>query len=403
MKWKFYWREALNNLWLSKLRSTLAIIGILVGSAAVVTLVSIGEMAKYKALSEFKTLGMNLASLVVNQNMDFNAGIDLTRTLIPDYNYAQSMLTLPTKVANIQEVAPVATLSLPAYYAGKKLEAPIIATTYSYQTLANLHIQEGRFLHRLDRSNYFCIVGSDIANQIKSNGDNSIIGTELQLGNAYFTVIGSIKPWVGNAFISNNVNGSVFISLTAAHNFAPNLYIDTTLLQLKPDSDPDQIEANVKNFLATKFPGLEVTVKTGKQLIVSMTHQKNVFTWMLGLIGGIALLVGGIGIMNVMLVSVTERRREIGIRLAIGARRADIQIMFLCEAIILATIGGVAGIIISLFITRIVADFLTWEFMFSGSAVLIGFFVSLFTGIFFGIYPAYQASKLNPIDVLRAE
>ncbi|MCD6046460.1 MAG: macB [Gammaproteobacteria bacterium] len=403
MKWKFYWREALNNLWLSKLRSILAIIGILVGSAAVVTLVSIGEMAKYKALSEFKTLGMNLASLVVNQNMDFNAGIDLTRTLIPDYNYAQSMLTLATKVANIQEVAPVATLSLPAYYAGKKLEAPIIATTYSYQTLANLQIQEGRFLHRLDRNNYFCVVGSDIANQLKNNGSNSIIGKELQLGNAYFTVIGSIKPWIGNAFISNNVNGSVFISLAAAHNFAPNLYIDTTLLQLKPDSDPDQIETDVKNFLAAKFPGLEVTVKTGKQLIVSMTHQKNVFTWMLGLIGGIALLVGGIGIMNVMLVSVTERRREIGIRLAIGARRADIQIMFLCEAIILATIGGVTGIIISLFITRIVAEFLTWEFMFSGSAVLIGFFVSLFTGIFFGIYPAYQASKLNPIDVLRAE
>src|SRR3990167_1127094 len=123
MKVSFHCHEAINNLWLSKLRSVLAIVGILVGAAAVVTLVSIGEMAKYKALAEFKTLGMNLASLTVNQNLDFNTGVDLTHTLIPDYNYSQTILGLPQKISGIREVAPVATLSISAYDKGRKLDA----------------------------------------------------------------------------------------------------------------------------------------------------------------------------------------------------------------------------------------------------------------------------------------
>ncbi len=403
MKFETYWREALNNLWLSKLRSILAIVGILVGSAAVVTLVSIGEMAKYKALSEFKTLGMDLASLNINQNLDFNSGIDISHTLIPDYNYSQTILGLPNKVNGILEVSPVATLSLPAYYKGRKLDASVIATTASYGPLANVILRDGRFLHRLDRTNYFCVIGNNILKQMKDLGVTQPIGVELQLGNAYFTIIGVAQPWIGNTFINNNVNDSILISLPAAHNFAPSLYIDTTLLKLSPSADPDQIEAEIRDFLNARFPGLEVTIKTGKQLIQSMTHQKNIFTWMLGLIGSIALLVGGIGIMNVMLVSVTERRREIGIRLAIGARKIDIQAMFLFEATILAIIGGFAGIMISFFITETVAEFLGWPFIFSIMAVLIGAFVSIFTGIFFGLYPAYQASQLNPIEVLRAE
>jgi len=403
MMWQFYWREALNNLWLSKLRSVLAIVGILVGAAAVVTLVSIGEMAKYKALEEFKTLGMNLASLTVNQHIDFSNGIDMTHTLIPDYNYAEKMLQLPDAISNIQNVAPVSTLSLPAFFKGKKLDAPIVATTEAYQTLANLTLIQGRFLNQLDRDNYFCVIGSDIAEKMRANGAIQLVGSEIQLGNAYFTVIGVAAPWVGNTFISNNVNSDILISLSAAHNFVPTFYVDTILLKLAPNADPDAMEQQIAHYFSAQFPSLDVTIKTGKQLIQSMTHQKNIFTWMLGMIGSIALLVGGIGIMNVMLVSVSERRREIGIRLAVGAKQIDIQLMFLFEAVMLALVGGVLGIVIALIITDVVANFLAWPFMFSGMAIVIGFFVSVLTGVFFGIYPAYQASKLNPIDVLRSE
>ncbi len=403
LRWPFYWQEAINNLWLNKLRSMLAIIGILVGSSAVVSLISIGEMAKYRALAEFKTLGIDLASLTVNQHLNVNNGIDISRTLIPDYNYAKTLLTLPNHVAGILQIAPAAMLSIIPYYQGKTLHAPIIVTTSAYQALAHLELEQGRFINPLDRSSYFCVLGHNLGLALKATNPKLVMGDELLLGPAYFKIIGIARPWQGNPFINNDVDNSILISLDAAHNLSSSLYIETILLQLNTATAVDSIETQIRDFLNKKFPELTVTIKTGKTLIETRSHQKNIFTWMLGMIGGIGLLVGGIGIMNVMLVSVIERKKEIGIRLALGAKKIDIQIMFLLEAGLLVLIGGISGIIIALLISGLVADFLAWPFIFSPAAIMIGFFAAIFTGIFFGLYPAYQASQLNPIEVLRSD
>ncbi len=403
ISWKFYWREALANLFLSKLRSLLAMLGVLVGTCAVVSLVTIGEMAKYKALAEFKSLGMDLASLTINQNIDFSAGVDWNHTFVPDYNFSQQIQKLSSASPAILAVAPVASLFLPVYYKSRKIDAEIAASNTVFPVVAKIDLAEGRFLTNYDHDNNFCVVGDGVATQMRRFGAPDLIGKELQVGDAFFSVVGVAKPWVGNDLVLNNIDNSVLISLEEARRISPSLYIANTLLKLAPNADPDVLESQIRAYFSKQFPGLNIEVHTGKQLIESMTHQKNIFTWTLALIGCIALLVSGIGIMNVMLVSVSERKREIGIRLAIGARRKDITVMFLCEAIILSVSGGVLGVVIALMISGVVANFLQWPLIISFIAIFSGLVVSILTGIFFGYYPAYKAAHLNPIDVLRAE
>ena len=403
ISWDFYWREALSNLGLSKLRTGLAILGVLVGTCAVVSLVTIGEMAKYKALAEFKNLGMDLASLSINQNIDFKQGIDWTHTFIPNYAFAQNIQHISEASPFIKKVAPVSSLSTMSYFKGHRLDTEIIASTEAFPDIAKMEVTEGRFFSRFDQANYYCVVGDRIANQMRTFGSSNVIGKELQLGDTFFTVIGVAKPWLGNELMMTNVDTSILITLSAAHHIVPSLYIDNTLLQLQPNTDPDTLEAQVHAYFSKQYPQVSIEVHTGKQLIQSMTHQKNIFTWTLGLIGCIALFVSGIGIMNVMLVSVAERKREIGIRLAIGAKQKDITMMFLCEAILLSVSGGIAGIVVAFAVTLLVANFLQWPFVFSAIATVSGLLVSVLTGIFFGYYPAHKAAHLNPIDVLRAE
>ena len=177
--------------------------------------------------------------------------------------------------------------------------------------------------------------------------------------------------------------------------------INNIIMQLTPNANLLQVEDNIKSAIGNS--NLQVGFRSAKQLIAKMRKQNDILTVFLGLIGSISLIVGGIGVMNIMLVSVIERKREIGIRLAVGAKRSDIGLLFLIEAIVLSLIGGGVGVMLGVVIAYVIAHIWHWEFTLFLLPPIVGFSVSVAVGIFFGFYPAVKASRLNPIEALRSE
>ena len=209
--------------------------------------------------------------------------------------------------------------------------------------------------------------------------------------------------WQENTFFNQDVNKALIIPLESSQLITEYATINNIVMQLKPDINIEAVQAKIQKILGTMIPGKQFFFRSAKQLITSMTNQRNTLTLLLALIGSISLLVGGIGVMNIMLVSVVERRREIGIRLAVGARARDIRHLFLVESVTLSLVGGVLGVIIGILTSYVIATFAQWPFEIFLLPPLVGFMVSVAVGVFFGFYPAYQASKLDPIQTLRSD
>lgn len=392
---------AWHNLFAAKLRTVLAMLGILVGTASVVAMVSCGQMATQQALNQFRNLGTDLMTVNLYQQTSQNPSINNIGSL--------TTLTLPQakKIGSLNRqihlAAPYITLYSNVVFNGKTLDAGIVGATPNLQHVLGFKMNQGRFISFLDKNAYFCVIGKNIYNQIRYNTIGNVIGQQILLGKNYFTIIGVLDRWPQNNFFNQNINQSIIVTLVAASNLNKYTQINNIIMSLKKGANINQVEKNIKTYLQKINPQLQVFFQSAKQLITSMANQKDILTLFLGLIGGISLLVGGIGVMNIMLVSVVERKREIGIRRAVGAQQRDIQFMFLTEAVILSLAGGIIGIGTGIGISWIVSNYASWPFQLFFIPPIIGFSVSVLTGIFFGFYPAYQASRLDPIQTLRAE
>ncbi len=393
---KRHFFESLQNLWLYKLRSLLTLLGILVGTASVVALVSSGELATQHALSQFKALGTELFAITIEAPPGLS--VDSAPQLTVD-----DVETIKNSSPDILLAAPYTTDYSPISIAGKTITGNTIGATENLARVVKVEIASGRFISILDQKQYFCVVGATIANTLRENGMLQLIGQQIKVGTHFFTIVGVAKPWAENMFIYADLNQSIILPIAASFTLGKYVHIQNILFQLRPGSDVILIQKNVEAAVQRIMPNAKVFSRSAKELISSMQKQRQTFTLLLGAIGGISLLVGGIGVMNIMLVSVIERRREIGIRMAIGARRRDIQTMFLVEAVVLSLIGGIAGIIIGELVSLVIALFSGWPFSVYGIPIFIGFFVSVLVGIFFGFYPAYKASQLDPIHTLRAD
>ena len=193
------------------------------------------------------------------------------------------------------------------------------------------------------------------------------------------------------------------VPLDASKTLTRYAHITNIVFYLKPHANIEQVKKDASRYLNTVVPGMSLFYRSAEQVINSMKKQSEIFTLLLGLIGSISLIVGGIGVMNIMLVSVVERKREIGIRKALGARQRDIQLLFLIESMALSVLGGTNGVIVGVLVSYVIATFNHWPFSLLWSPIIMGFFVSVGVGVFFGFYPAVKASKLDPIDSLRVD
>lgn len=391
-------QEGLANLLSSKLRSILALLGILVGTASVVAMVLGGELVTNEALKQFKTLGTDLLAVSISESSDGGgAGGALSNLTLPEVQ------NLSKSDAAILDVAPYAQLYNPAQFNGQALSGSVLGVTENFAHIVHLQLASGRFISMLDGYAFFCVIGDKINEQIKKFTFFDAIGQQIQIGKNIFTIVGVAKPWPENSFVYADINSTIMIPVLTSMSLSKYAAINNIILRLTPDANIENVQNNITTYIDRQVTNKRLFFRSAKELIARMSAQSQIFTVFLGLIGSISLLVGGIGVMNIMLVSVVERRREIGIRLAVGAKRSDIWALFLVEAIMLSLIGGTCGVTIGVIIAYVMALFWHWEFTLFLMPPLIGFTVSVAVGIFFGYYPAYKASQLDPIDALRSE
>lgn len=399
MKYIEHAKEGLLNLYFSKLRSILALLGVLVGTASVVAMVLGGELATNEALKQFKSLGTDLLAVSINTSSDDRqaaSGKSENLTL-------EQAMSIANVDNNILTVAPYTQLFNPITYNGQQVNGMIMGVTNSFADIVQVKLKSGRFVSIVDRYSFYCVIGKNIYDSMKQISFNEPLGQQLQIGKNVFVIIGVAEAWPENSFVYANIDDSVLIPIMTSTLISKYANINNIIMRLSSQANIQNVEQRVSSMINESISGKQLTFRSAKELIAKMRKQSDILTIFLGLIGSISLIVGGIGVMNIMLVSVIERRREIGIRLAVGAKRRDIGTLFLMEAIMLSLVGGFLGVIIGIIIAYVIAVFSHWQFELFLWPPLAGFSVSVAVGIFFGFYPAYKASKLDPIEALRSE
>ncbi len=410
-------RMALRSLMARKLRTALTMLGIIIGTGAVIALVSVGTGATASITSSIQSFGSNLV-IVIPGNYNISSQQQITQ--------AQGTLTLkdaeaiadPQEISGVAGVAPQISTEVSLSYAGTTISVQLIGSSQDYALVNNRVVQYGVFFTQMDMDDYarVVILGADTAATLFGDAE-SAIGQQIRINKLNFTVLGVFEELGGIGYYGTRDNTAVVPITTAMRRFTSDRLgsgaSNRVNLIMVSAADPDNIDsvsAQITQLLRSRHSiesdaENDFTISTQKDILSSLTQITSILTILLGAIAGISLLVGGIGIMNIMLVSVTERTREIGIRKAVGAKRSDILIQFLVESVVLSFMGGLLGIlvgwIISLIINRIATDiFVT---VITGPSVLMAVGFSILVGLFFGIYPANRAAQLNPIDALRYE
>jgi putative ABC transport system permease protein len=388
-------KESIANLFVAKLRTALTLLGILIGTASVVALLSSGQLATQHALAQFKTLGTDLLAVTMSPPSLNSSG--------NNYLNLSQVQALQKVSPDIIEVAPYTNYFAGISYNSHPLQGVVIGADENLAKVIKIQLAQGRFVSSLDKSLFYCVIGSDLAESLKKAGVFQPIGKQISLGNNIYTIIGVAKPRTENIFLNADIDKSAIIPIQNSFLLDKQIAIQNIIFKLSGTVDLDKVQKQIANAVKKTLPSQQLFFISPRQLLDSMEKQRHTLTLLLGLIGGISLVVGGIGVMNIMLVSVIERRREIGVRMAIGATGKDIGVMFIIEAIVLTVIGGLLGIAVGVLISFIAAEVSGWGFSFFFLPPLIGFFVSALVGIVSGFYPAYKAAQLDPIDTLRSE
>lgn len=387
-------KSAISNIKSSKLRSMLTILGVLVGTGSVVALVSGGQLATEQALAQFKELGTNLMSINLQPAKPGGEG---------DYLNVDDLPILEKTDPGIIAAAGYSLGFEPISFQGQTIQGSTVGADQKLAQVLKIKLQNGRFVSNLDTDQRFGVIGNSIATELKTKGYLNPVGEQILVGTTYFTIVGVLEPTPHNFFLYVDLNESVIIPLISSLELSTYTHMNDVIFTLREGTDPVKVEAALTKKVNELVLDTKVYPRDSQQLISGMQAQHQTFTILLGFIGGISLLVGGIGVMNIMLVSVIERRREIGVRMAIGAKQFDIRSMFLTEAVLLCVFGGILGIIVGVLASYITARISNWSFQIFLTPPLIGFFVSVFVGMFFGYYPAYRASKMDPIACLTEE
>ena len=387
-------REAVRSLLAARLRTALGLIGIMIGIASVITMISVGEIAKAKSRAEFEALGTDMITI------EARGGEGSPSIALED------AVELTGEVPTIAMAAPRIQLSGKSRYAGKMAgRGTTQGVTGAFARVNRLELAEGRFISDLDYRQSWAVVGRHVAGRMRKAGALEVLGETIDVGDRPMTVVGVLKPHQESYAMPFRIDAdeSVFVPITTVERMEGASGIRLIVARSAPLAHYEDATRNVKTYFRGRSPELELKVTSAKQLIERMESQMQIMTLLLATIGGVSLIMGGIGVMNIMLVTVSERRTEIGIRRALGARRGDIQGQFLIEAVILSVVGGAFGVLVGIGVTWGVCWFTGWDFMVSTMSVAVGLGVSSAVGIFFGFQPARQAARLDPIKALQGE
>jgi putative ABC transport system permease protein len=397
-------KMATTTLVANKLRSSLTMLGIIIGNASVIAMIGIGEGAQKYIAKELESLGPNVLFVVPGSRETQRITLDVPKTLV-----LADAEAIASQVPSVQAVAPESNSRTLVTYRNKNTNVNVIGTTPGFLPVRQFDVGRGRFLTNLDikRSNQVVVLGADLAERVFENVDP--VGQQLRLKNVTFQVIGVLQTKGSNLGV--DYDDAAFVPITTMANriagrTSPYGIELTYLVAAAKNADSvDAAEFQITNLLRLrhKLTGEDdFSIRTQKDALETVGKITGALTVMLAAIAGISLFVGGIGVMNIMLVSVTERTQEIGLRKAIGAREADILIQFMIEAVILSAAGGVLGTLIGVGGSLLIGAVTPLQAGVSPVAIVLAVGVSGSIGLFFGVVPARRAAKLDPIVALRS-
>ncbi len=394
---------ALRSIQRNLLRSFLTVLGIVIGVSAVITMVTLGSGATQAVQTQIASLGTNLLMIRPGQRM----GPGSTGNTAPSFKDSD-VDAIAGQISGITAVAPEARTSATLVVGGQNWTSSVVGSTNAWLQTSSWTLESGRTFSDADlqAGAAVCVIGATIQRQLYGGGDP--LGQQLRVGTVPCQVIGLLKS-KGQGSFGNDQDEVVLMPLkTLQRRLTGKTTVDTLLVSLDPASNSERVKSSLTQLLRElrKLASSDddnFNVLDTKQLADTLSGTTQVMTMLLGAVAAVSLLVGGIGVMNIMLVSVTERTREIGLRLAIGALEREVLLQFLIEAVVLASLGGLIGVVLATGASIVLAQLMQVPYVFQSGINLLSFVFSAGIGVLFGYFPARRAARMDPIEALRHE
>ena len=393
----------------NKTRSLLTCIGIIVGIAAVIAVLAIGKGAQSAMVSEISSMGNNLMMVFPDRNRKgaVRTGMGSGQTMTADDAEA-----VRRELGHIvSAVSPAINVNAQVIRENRNWSTRVSGVSSDMPEIRNWQVAEGRFFEESEQRSYarVCVIGSTVKNNLFSD-DEDAVGRTVRIGAMPFKVVGVLASKGANGWGQDQDDTVMAPYTTVGRVLQRSTFraINMMNISLRSMDDVDEAKREVAALLRQRhrladYEDNDFETRDTTEIMNTIGSVSSLMTVLLAAVAAISLLVGGIGIMNIMLVSVTERIKEIGLRMAIGATPACILWQFILEAIVLSTVGGAIGVAVGVVAAKIIGEINHWPIVIEASSAIYSFLFSAFVGMFFGFYPAYRASKLNPIDCLRYE
>lgn len=405
MKWSAVPYIALNALRRNTMRTILTALGIIIGVAAVITMVGLGQGASAEVEEQVTRLGQNVVLVFPGERslggVSIGGGSANTLTV-------EDAIALREEIPEVVAASPEVRSQRVVVHGNQNWHTRIYGQSADYLQIRQWPIESGRMFteEELERASLVAVVGYTIVDELFDGADP--IGETVRVRGLPLEIIGILSP-KGMSLMGSVQDDIVIVPYTTAfQRISGRSHAMVINVQVYNEQSMDIARQKIEDLLRERhrlapYQDNDFTIQTQEEVAQAATETSRVMTWLLASIAGISLFVGGIGIMNVMLVSVTERTREVGLRLSVGARGKDVLLQFLIESTILCLLGGIGGILLGIGATEVIANYAGWPALFSTEAMIVAVSVSAAVGLFFGFYPAWKASRLDPIVALRRE
>lgn len=406
MNYSNLFRIAIRALVRNKLRAFLTMLGIIIGVASVIAMLAIGEGSKQKMRKQISSMGTNM--VMVMPNFQRRGGVSLGASSSMALKYTD-VTALQNEASDVSLVSPEVRASGQVIYSNQNTQTTIYGVSEEYLSIRKLEILSGRVFNANEIKSMakVCILGQTVVENLFGAGADPV-GMSIRIKNLPFLIIGVLKD-KGESGMGQDQDDLILAPYTtvqrrlAAIDYLNGIYASAVSEEKSPAAIAEVQEILRRTHKLKETADNDFRVMSQSELLATITSITDIMTYLLGAIAGISLLVGGIGIMNIMFVSVTERTREIGLRMSIGGRGKDIMKQFLAESIILSILGGVMGVVFGYLLARLAGSLMSSQAIVKTQSVVLAFIVCFVIGVFFGWYPARKAANLNPIDALRYE